>query len=98
VTGAAEEEGLLTVGDGEGGFLTVDHGEHEEREDKYGRGGHQVWGWERGVSTWDPSSGEGPPVWAGMVHFCWGNCLGTLYRLSTCNLGGLSPLLHVQIW
>jgi len=41
VTGAAlrEEEGLLTVGDGERGFLTVDHGEHEEREDKYGRGG-----------------------------------------------------------
>ena len=56
------------------------------------------WGYEKNNRTRTPALREVQSVTPEMKHFCWGNCLGSLHRMTTSNLGCWSPLLTVQIW
>src|SRR6266567_815732 len=83
----AGPEDLLGVGGGGGGG-----GGEGGRYIRGGGGGEEGRGYEESKSTRTPALGEAHPVSPEMIHFCWGNCLGTLHRMSTCNLECWSTL------
>jgi len=58
-----------------------------EVEKRWGRGYEEI------NRAGTPALGESHPESPEMKDFCWGNCLGSLYRITTCNLGCWSPPL-----